>query len=268
MPQQGGNRNAPNTSWEFEVSRGNVPGIATIRKFGYNSSMSSAGDGFSAVWPLDSSIPDYPFPQASAVLNVSSTSANDSGTAGTHARTVLIQGLNSVFEKQNEVVTLAGASSVATTNSFIRINRVAVTSVGAYGNTNQGAITITTTSSDHILAYIPAAEGITQQAIYTSPSSATAYISQINLFPQAEKTGVDFRGRVRQNADVTDTSGTIGPSVTVGSGFDALAEQIIPLESKAVLPPKTDFIFQVRNQGGANAAIKAGVAINIFEYTD
>ncbi len=167
------------------------------------------------MWPLDSATESYVFPQASAVLNVSSTSANDSGTAGTHARQVLITGLDSAFSRQTEVVTLTGTSSAATTSSFMRVNRVAVISVGAFGNTNEGAITISTTSSDHVLAYIPATEGITQQAVYTVASGETAYLNQLNFFPEADKTGADFRGRVRQNGDVTDTSGTIGAFITV-----------------------------------------------------
>ena len=265
MPEQGSNRTQPVRFFSLELADGAIPGYSGFRKFGFNSSMS---DSYGACWPLDSSIPAYVFPQAAATLDVSSTSANDSGTAGTHARTVLIQGLDSVFAEQNEAVTLTGTSSVTTTSSFIRVNRAVVTSVGAYGNTNQGAITITSNSSGESMAVIPSSQGITQQVIFTVPAGKTAYIEQVNLFPSAGKTGVDMRGFVRQNADVSDTSGTISPFLTIGSIFDADKPTLFDLSFPAALPAKTDFEMQVRNQGGASPAIKAAIAVSIYYKDD
>lgn len=263
MPEQNSQRNTRLTDFQDEVSRGNVPGASGIRKFGYNSSMSSS---FGVIWPLDSGTPDYPFPQASALLNVVSTSTNDSA-GGTGARAVLITGLDSGFSRQTALVSLAGTSSVATTSSFSRVNRVTVTSVGTYGGGNTGAITVTTTSSNHVLAYIPANEGITQQCVYTTCSSETGYVKAIAFFPQAANNGVDVRGRVRQNADITSTSGTMGAFVTVGSIFDISTPTVNTVDVRAVLPPKTDFVFQCRKQGGAaGSAVRVAGVFNITEY--
>jgi len=65
-----------------------------------------------------------------------------------------------------------GSSSPDTTSfSGLGINRVAVAASGS-ADTNVAAITVTSSSSGGVHAYIPAGQGVTQQALFHTPSNA------------------------------------------------------------------------------------------------
>ncbi len=251
--------------YDHQVFLGNVTGVTGRRAFGHGSSMSS-GSSWSTIWPLDSSLPLYPFPQGSAVLNVVSTSTADNlSSDGAGAQLIKIDGLDSEFKKVTNIVSLTGTSSAASASSFSRINGAACISVGAYGGDNAGDITITTKSSDHTLAFIEATHGQSEQLVYTSPASATVIFTQANFFPQEGKSaGVNFRGRVRQNAD--DVSSPFSGTVTIGNITDEGGAVIFPVDT-TTLPPKTDFVLQAQSAGGATPATISAVAGNFWEYT-
>lgn len=88
--------------------------------------------------PTPGSNLDITFPAAAATLGVASTSVNDT-SAGTGARTVLIDGLDSNYDRMTEVITLNGQTKVTTTKSFLRINDATVLTVGSLG-WNEGTI--------------------------------------------------------------------------------------------------------------------------------
>lgn len=73
-------------------------------------------------------------------LDVTSADAADT-SAGTGARTVMINGLDNDFKSLTETVTLNGVTPVSTTNAFRRINKVNVITAGS-GFENAGLISI------------------------------------------------------------------------------------------------------------------------------
>lgn len=89
---------------------------------------------------------------AGETLAVSSTSANDA-SAGTGARTVVVGGYTASWVWTEETVTLNGQTKVATTTSFIRVNKLTVATAGS-GNVNAGLIYIAA-SDDTFTAGVP-----------------------------------------------------------------------------------------------------------------
>lgn len=83
---------------------------------------------------------DISFPVASTLLGIASSSTDDT-SAGTGLRTVLIEGLDTNWDYQEEVITLNGQTKVNSTLSFIRINELTGLTTGSTGS-NQGTLYI------------------------------------------------------------------------------------------------------------------------------
>lgn len=156
----------------MSLSEGKFQGYTDGAKFGYNSDVDTAAEelwSYGGMWT----------PMASAeTLDVVSSSANDTNSAGTGARQVLISGIDANREAQEETVNLNGVTTVTTSNTWLGVNRVSVVSAGTT-KYNEGNITIDSTTSGDVQAYIPLGDSITQQCIYNVPSTANAYITHI-----------------------------------------------------------------------------------------
>lgn len=157
-----------------EVRRGNVAGHSMVSGAGYNPDIDAAAS--ETIWGAGGT---YAFPAAAATISVVSTSALDT-SAGTGARTLTIEGLNSSYAAISETITLNGVVPVVTTASFLRVNR-AYTATAGSGGSNAGTITgITVSTSLTMFGMVPAAN-TSQLGLYTVPAGYTAYLVQINL---------------------------------------------------------------------------------------
>lgn len=169
------------------IQRTIYAGLEPFAKFGFNSSVSN--NAYEQVWA--GSTP-YTYPTTAAVLSISSNDADDTA-AGTGARTILVQGLDSNYDLQEETVTLNGTSTVNTVNSYIRVNRMAVTSSGTQ-RVNDGDITATHSGTS--IAIIPAEFGVTQQLIYTVPNGYSLYLYEFAaLVSNGKETNTQLRIR-------------------------------------------------------------------------
>lgn len=158
------------------VAKGDFTGYAKVSKFGRNPGVKSAD--YESIWDGTNL---YPWPTAAETLNVVSTDADDT-SAGTGARTVEIEGLNSSWAIITETVSMNGTTNVTTTNSFLRVYRARVVTAGSSG-VNEGTITMTNTTSSNVLAQISVDNsgfGQTLMAIYTIPAGKTGYLISIN----------------------------------------------------------------------------------------
>jgi hypothetical protein len=151
---------------------------------GYNPDVDTA-------WEMITPIGDLSFPATALQMTVSSSSASDTA-AGTGARTVLISGLDANYAVITETVTLNGQTAVTTTNSFLRINNMLVTTAGT-GLANAGIIYIgsgAVTSGVPAVIYNVIAVGYNNatSSQYTIPAGYTGYlvIARISL---AQDTG-------------------------------------------------------------------------------
>ncbi len=171
--------------FDLQVSRGQIQGHRNVTVFGFNPDVDSTQV---SVWPLPSLIT---FPESALQMTVSSTSANDT-SAGTGARTVVVQGLDANYNEVSETVTMNGQTAVTMTTAMLRVNYAYVGTAGS-GNSAAGDIYIGTGT---VTAGVPATAydiikfdyNNTTTGSYTIPAGYTAYVSQ-GLFSTGQAGG-------------------------------------------------------------------------------
>lgn len=159
-------------NYSLEIAKGNIPRHSLITKFGHNEDVDVAS--VEDIWNTGGA---YVAPTQARVHAIASSSANDA-SAGTGARTVLIFGVNSVYGRVTEIVTLNGTVTVNTVNSYLHIHLMQVNSSGT-GGVNEGVITATAVTDATVTCSIDASQGQSESAIYLVPLGYTAYIMRV-----------------------------------------------------------------------------------------
>jgi len=103
-------------------------------------------------------------------------STNGTGVAVLHIK----NGLDVNFDFQGEFVITNGTTSVPTTKSYVRMNRMHADLTGS-NDTNVGVITATAVTDGTVTAQINAGNGQTLMAHYTVPRNKTGYITTWNV---------------------------------------------------------------------------------------
>lgn len=179
--------------FELQVSRGQIQGHRNVTVFGFNPDVDTTQV---SVWPLPSLIT---FPATALQMTVSSSSANDA-SAGTGARTIVVQGLDANYNEISETVTMNGQTAVTMTAAFLRVNYAYVATAGS-GNSAAGDIYIGTGT---VTAGVPATVydiikldyNVTTTGSYTIPAGYTGYVSQ-GLFSTGQASGsTQVQGRL------------------------------------------------------------------------
>lgn len=163
------------TDYNSKVGYGYV-NVEETRKFGFYDSI---GTTERTVWDGAGST-NANSPATASQLQVSSSDANDT-SAGTGARTVTISGLDSNYEQQSEVVTLAGQTPVVTSGTYVRCNRLMVETAGSGGQ-----------NADNIYAYTgDATDGVPDDAnlIYSLITAGKNQTLQCNFTMPADRVG-------------------------------------------------------------------------------
>jgi hypothetical protein len=176
----------PTTAWsitqsgryepfELQVARGQISWHKRLFQFGTNTAV---GTGFSTLWPGGGTL--YAYPSAATVLKISSANANDA-SAGTGARTVVVNGLDADYNEISETVILNGQTAVNTVNSYLRFHYMEVLTAGS-GGTAAGILyagvgTVTSGVPATIYGYVSVGYNVSEQAFWTVPAGYTAYIT-------------------------------------------------------------------------------------------
>ena len=204
--------------FELQVARGQIQGHRNVTVFGFNPDVDTTQV---SVWPLPSLIT---FPASAIQMTVSSTSANDT-SAGTGARTVVVQGLDANYNEVTETVTLNGQTAVTMTASLLRVNYAYVATAGS-GNSAAGDIYI---GAGTVTAGVPATTydiikfdyNTTITGSFTIPAGYTGYLSQ-GLFSSGQSGGSNqVQGRlltrgtdnIRRTAAVTSINNGVADYV-------------------------------------------------------
>jgi len=238
--------NNVNRELEFylDVAAGNIAGVSNVSKFGYNPSVGSVT--YESIWEGSNA---YPWQTVADQLEVLSSDANDT-SAGTGARTVELQGLDSSWNLLTETVTMNGTSAVTTTGSFLRIFRARVVTAGT-NLRNEGDITIrdqdTSTTRALITNGATDGNGQTLMAVYTIPAGKTGYIININV-SSAKDQEQTYRLMSRDNT-VANAAWNVKEFLTGRGGFSDWKKYAI---NKAT--EKTDLDFQVISNSTSAAA--------------
>jgi len=226
------------------VAKGDFTGYSNVSKFGYNPTVGSGN--YESIWEGSNA---YPWMSAADQLEVLSSDANDT-SAGTGARTVELQGLDSSWNVLTETVTMNGTSAVTTTGSFLRIFRARVVTAGSSGR-NEGTITIrdqdTSTTRALITNGATDGNGQTLMAVYTIPAGKTGYVININVSSQKDQEQT-YRLMARDNT-VANAAWNVKEFLTGRGGFSDWRKYAI---NKAT--EKTDLDFQVISNSTSAAA--------------
>jgi hypothetical protein len=214
----------------LQVARGQIPGHRSVVVFGYNGDVDQTEV---TVWPYTGLVSH---PATAIAMKVSSSNAADT-SAGTGARTVLIQGLDADYNEISEVVTLSGQTAVMTTKNYLRINYATVATAGsgqsAAGDIYIGTGTITAGVPATVYNLIKFNYNDTVTGHYTVPAGYTGYLMQ-GMFTAGQPTGsTSIEGRlVSSTADGIRRTTAI---ITLNNGTaDYAFEYPLPI------PEKTD----------------------------
>ncbi|MHA2065273.1 MAG: hypothetical protein ACXABY_12930 [Candidatus Thorarchaeota archaeon] len=159
----------------WDIADGSVTGFDFIDKFGVNGTV---GTAYEEVWSLATA---YPWQASAEVVKISSNSVEDDidkggSVAGTGAHTIEIFGLDADYEPISETITMNGTADVASSKSYLRINRMKVVTCGT-GRVNAGIIKAENNVSDTIWAQIDASVGQTLMALWTVPANKQLHIT-------------------------------------------------------------------------------------------
>lgn len=212
-----------NREFYLEVAKGNVAKHSLVHKFGAHNITTTlepiTHGGF------------YRTPTSATALEVVSSSANDTNTAGTGAREVTIIGLDSSWNEVSQTVNLNGTTAVALGTNLIRLYRWYVSVSGTYADQSNGShagtLTIQESGGGNVWSTItatPFPTGQSQIGVYTVPTGYTAYLLSKNVFVDTAKTA-DIYFFQRPNTDDVSSpySGTMRlfeREVGVQGGFE------------------------------------------------
>jgi hypothetical protein len=202
--------------FELQVARGQIQAHSLVTIAGYNSDVDTS-------WELITPVGNLSFPAAALQMTVSSADADDT-SAGTGARTVLITGLDANYAVISETLTMNGQTAVTTTNSFLRINAMLVTTAGT-SLANEGIIYIgsgTVTSGVPATIYNVIAAGFNNatSSQYTIPAGYTGYlvVARIGLAQDAGTTLITARTRFVGTNGIALT----GPVIVTNNGISTI----------------------------------------------
>jgi hypothetical protein len=186
--------------WAMQVARGKITGASQVNIFAFSDNVKTT---IYTLWELTGTT-QYAFPASAVTMTLASTSASDNTRA-----TILISGLNSSWDAITETVTLNGTSNVTTTNQFLRINSMIMTSTGTGQTTNVG--TITAKNGGVTYSQISIGVGRSQAAVYSVPNGYTMYLTSINAFNGDAPSGnaINYQVKSTNNAQANPVTLTV-----------------------------------------------------------
>jgi hypothetical protein len=161
--------------FELQVARDQITMHESFCQFGINGAV---GTSLETVWVGGAT---YSFPASATTTTVSSSSTDDT-SAGTGARTVLVEGVNASYVAVSETASLNGQTGVTLTNQYLRVNKLTVLTAGS-GGTSAGSIyvgtgTVTTGVPAAIINRTGTSSNESEAGFYTVPAGYTAYITR------------------------------------------------------------------------------------------
>jgi len=159
--------------WDHQVALGLVDGVSFVYKWGENKDVDGATED---VWTPGGSRTDL---TTASTLTIVSTSNEDGAGTQTGALSMVIEGLDSDWLEQVESVTLTGTTPIVTTSTWLRINRMYVTSSGSEQH-NVGDINVTATTGGSTQGQIAATTAQTQSTHFAVPANKRGLIVSID----------------------------------------------------------------------------------------
>jgi hypothetical protein len=232
------------------IRRGEIPDAFSVQKFGENE---TAGASEEMIWSDSGAYTWMTKPQAVKVASVGASAGNDDGNpVGTGARTLRIYGLDANYDLQDELITLNGTTAVTSANTYIRIFRAIVESVGSTGS-NEGAIDVYDNGGSNEVAHIPIGYNQTMQAEYTIPADYTGYLTRYYASSATNQTiDVFLRVRMKYNAKDGDYVNYVDQVKSKVHIFRGYAQ--IDLTAPIQIPERSDVYLSAVGSGAVDVA--------------
>lgn len=158
------------SNFSDEVVIGRRSGVTSFTKFGYRSTLQAA-NGEETIWAATGNF--TPLPTGGAeTFTIAYNNTNDGSTAN-GAKILYFQYVDADGLDAVATHTLGSTGSDVTSFTGLGINRVAVALSGS-SDVNVSDITITATTATTTQAFIPAGNGVTQQAVFHVDSNSDA----------------------------------------------------------------------------------------------
>ena len=217
--------------FELQVVRNQVLDHKTVFKFGYNPDVDGTEE---TVWDVGGI---YAYPSSAVVMTVTTdagTAADDNGVK------VIVEGLDSDYNEVSDEVTLAGAGTATTTQTFFRVFRSYVSgSQEPTGNLN-------ITNGGTTYARITVGENQTLMAMWTVPAGYTGFLDHVNIATGTTNNNQYITAQVVQR----QLGGVFRAMMkqTLGSGGNADFRIRYPI----LVPEKTDLEVRAVSSGSNN----------------
>ena len=217
--------------WHLQVSREQIENHKRLFKFGFNPDINGTEE---TVWDAGGI---YAYPSAAVAMTATTdavTPSNDNGVK------ILIQGLDANYNEVSEEVTLAGAGTATTTQTFIRVYRAYVS--GSQAPT--GNINITNGGTTY--ARVSLGDNQTLMSMWTVPAGYTAYLTHLNIATGTTNANqyIIVRLVAREPSGVFRTQ--LKQSIGSGGVADFVIEYPLPF------PEKTDIEIRATSSGSNN----------------
>ena len=248
------------TDFLIEVAKGKVPGHSIVNVFGRNNDIDT-GTTPESIWHGGDLYDGFNATGAETV-NISSASANDT-SAGTGARTILIDGLDASFNPQTETIIMNGTSNVTSVNSYIRQPNAYVLTAGS-GGVNAGVISSVQSSSGVQFMAMPAETNQTHIACYTVPTGYTGYIVALkSTLNDANNTSARMDIFIREEGSVFRSKIPFG--ISQGGGSVGFGDGCIPQE-EAEEKADIDCRCITTSSNGTDVSIKMAILLVDNDY--
>jgi hypothetical protein len=251
----GGN---PTGNFFFDVADNRLKGISHVNVLGDapNVGLNVKTDIWDRANATDNQILWSSPTSAQTHLLKSDSSSDAPGQNGAHVVTVF--GLDPNWDRQEETVSLNGATNVSTANQYARIFRMICTAFGA-SQINIGKITATAATDSTVTAQVNAQNGQTLMAIYSTPRRRRSYLDHYFVSVRRKASGTaDVILSVKENADISGSGFVVKHVNSISlTGTSYMRNDFNPY---LFIPPKSDV--KIQAIGGANnMEISAGFDI-------
>jgi hypothetical protein len=226
--------------FHYAVQKGAVPGWQGVFFVNSNPAVATTEEDIwyeGGVWTR---------PTAAGTVSIVSTDADDTA-AGAGAQVIAVEGLDADWNFQSELIATSGATPAVGTKSFIRINRIAASQVGAT-TYNEGAITASI--GGDVQAHIAAKGTIGRPPGISVPAGHVFVFHHWTAYNDSNK-DMDFHMNTR------DSRATTKPRIRIDTIHVSASESLVDEIVGAYVPPKYDIWFSASASTGTASYISS-----------
>jgi hypothetical protein len=241
---------------EIDTMLGLYSGRFIVNKFGRNADIDT-GSVPEDIWAAGGLYTGFPAFASPETISVFSSDGTDS-SADVGLRTIRLYGLDANGDAQTEDVILSGATPVATTATWTRMNRMVALTAGT-SLTNVGTITARhTTTTANVFSVMPIGTGQTQICCYTVPANHTAYLKRYSAAMDDNTANTAQLVIWTQDATLANAASRQLRPFTVSTAYDYVTDEY---GSAATFTELTDIAMRCTSIANSNGIINGEMSL-------